>query len=62
MSTLDSDPKEKFDSETQLPELTSDFQEGGLRGWLVVLGCFLITAVIVGLRCAHNFQTAQITD
>jgi len=27
-----------------------DFPDGGLRAWLVVLGCFIITAVAVGLR------------
>lgn len=60
--TPDSDSKEKFDDGAPLPELSPDFQEGGLRGWLVVLGCFLITAVTIGLRYACSVIAASMTD
>jgi hypothetical protein len=31
-------------------QIDSDYPDGGLRAWLVVLGCFLITAVTIGFR------------
>jgi hypothetical protein len=34
----------------QALQVADNFPDGGLRAWLVVLGCFLITAVSVGLR------------
>jgi hypothetical protein len=34
----------------QALQVDNNFPDGGLRAWLVVLGCFLITAIAVGLR------------
>lgn len=49
------DLKEKAGSEIVLnvlptPVIGDEFQDGGLRAWLVVFGAFLITAVTIGLR------------
>ena len=34
----------------QVLQIDLDYPDGGLRAWLVVLGCFLITAVTIGFR------------
>ena len=34
----------------QALQVDENFPDGGLRAWLVVLGCFLLTGVSVGLR------------
>jgi hypothetical protein len=36
--------------DSELQEVQSDFSDGGLRAWLVVLGCFFISAVMIGFR------------
>jgi hypothetical protein len=36
--------------EPQPCQADDDFPDGGLQAWLVVLGCFIITAVTVGFR------------
>lgn len=35
------------------------FPDGGLRAWLVVVGCFVVSAVVIGFWCVLRFYVSE---